>query len=360
VTRRPIELRPCGPEGGLTLRAYAGELAAAADRARQRVGVSETTLLVAGVTVRLRFLGDALRPVVLPALGHHARDADRESVDLVVDLWDGVETGVRRPAYTAGGEAGGVEPPAVLAEYRTDTDTVFVLDTATKRAYVCVGDASRLPSYERSSPLLPLLHWALARHGVQVVHGGAVAVDGSAVLVAGPGGTGKSTTCLSVIGSSAVYLADDYCALVPTSRGVAVSGLSAIGKIGWEGPDRLETLGPRVLAPGHGAADKALIDVSDIVRLSHRRPMRLAAVVVPDLAGVATRRRPEFERIQAAAALRALAPTTLAQLPGAGPGALRAIAEAVRSVPSFRLWLAGDVTTIPDAIVALIEEAGGS
>ena len=52
--------------------------------------------------------------------------------------------------------------------------------------------------------------------------------------------------------------------------------------------------------------------------------------------------------------LRALGPTTLLQLPGAGTDALRAMGDLVRSVPCFALRLGPDADAIPGAVARLL------
>ncbi|MEQ8716460.1 MAG: hypothetical protein RIE08_02510 [Acidimicrobiales bacterium] len=306
--------------------------------------------------------------LVTDALGHHR--SDRSHATAVIDVWDVAETGASRPAgpmpgssWTAGSRSarshGSETVPTVLADYRTDTDTVFAFDVAGSQGFVCTGDAAAMPRYERSAPLLPVLHWLLARHGVQVVHGGAVVHKGRAALVVGPGGAGKSTTCLSAIGSELGCLADDYCALEPVDGGWVVHGISAIAKVEPQGLRLLPALGglvdPVDLAGRTEAHDeKLLVHLRRGARPLPRRA-QLAAVVVPDLAGAARRSVPSLERIPPAVAFRALAPSTLSQLPGAGAGAAKVIARALADTPAFRLEPTSDPTRLPEVIAALLD-----
>ena len=59
-----------------------------------------------------------------------------------------------------------------------------------------------------------------------------------------------------------------------------------------------------------------------------------------------------------AAALVALAPSTVLQLHTAGSEALQYMARLVREVPAFVLELGSDVSEIPGVILALLDELG--
>lgn len=58
-----------------------------------------------------------------------------------------------------------------------------------------------------------LLAIALARNGAAMVHSGGVARDGSGILLAGPGGVGKTSLALTLLGRGLRYLGDDHVVL---------------------------------------------------------------------------------------------------------------------------------------------------
>ncbi len=61
-----------------------------------------------------------------------------------------------------------------------------------------------------AAPLFPLLTWWLRRQDLFFAHAGAVGKEGRGVLVAGPGGSGKTSICLSALGSGMDFLGDDH------------------------------------------------------------------------------------------------------------------------------------------------------
>jgi hypothetical protein len=63
-----------------------------------------------------------------------------------------------------------------------------------------------------------------------------------------------------------------------------------------------------------------------------------------------------LRELSPAAALAALAPTTLLQHHPPQPNALAAMAELVRSVPTLSLELGSDLASVPRAIGAFLED----
>ena len=218
-------------------------------------------------------------------------------------------------------------------------------------------DASAIPSHERAAPLRTLLGWALADQGLQSVHAAAVGRPDGGVLLAGPGGSGKSSTALRCLAAGLGHLADDYC-LVATGRttpsGVPTAhSLYAVAKL--DGPadlERLPEFGASVTNFDRVGTEKLVIDVAreHADRIVTSFPIR--AVVVPhvDPSGPTA-----LVALPPAAALRALGPTTLLQLPGSGAAALRAMGDLVRAVPCFTLRLGPDSHVAPALIADLLD-----
>jgi serine kinase of HPr protein (carbohydrate metabolism regulator) len=70
----------------------------------------------------------------------------------------------------------------------------------------------------------------------ETVHASAVAIDGRAVLIGGPSGTGKSDLALRLIDRGAVLVSDDYCDVRRTEGQVRASAPATIlGKIEMRG-----------------------------------------------------------------------------------------------------------------------------
>jgi hypothetical protein len=76
--------------------------------------------------------------------------------------------------------------------------------------------------------VLPL---AALLQGLEVLHASAVAMGGSAVAFSGPSGSGKTSLALRMVGSGALYMADDVIALELAGDGVLVHPGAALASV---------------------------------------------------------------------------------------------------------------------------------
>jgi len=122
-----------------------------------------------------------------------------------------------------------------------------------------------------------------------------------------------------------------------------------------------------VQASCHGRDHAALLDAlrrgggryAGVAMIGDLFPQQIAptfplrAVIVPSVVGGTSRLR----RISGGAALRALAPTTLFQLPGSGAEAFAHVADVVRRLPAWSLELGDDRAEIPRLVARAIEDS---
>lgn len=327
------------------------------DDAIERVGAIDVDVRIARRVVRLSFAGDALvadltrafRHVTLPAV-----DTGVVEPDLVLRVWDSRSTGTPLPAppwswdrYCTRGDIDGYNTDTVSVAY---AGSLNVFDRATGDACWWVPDADAVGAHEPGSPLRILLHWWLAARGLQLVHGAAVGPPtGGGILLAGAGGAGKSTTALTCLQRGWSYVADDYAVVEigdpPTAHTLYATGKAddaARARMGGLAVTDEIPLAPRgksilFLCPDH---DDRLVD-----------SLPIDAILLPRIGARDT------TLVRPAGPLettRALADSTLRQLPGAGGDAWRTLAALARAVPGFRLELGRDATAIPDAIEATI------
>jgi len=334
-------------------------LQAAADLAIERRGGCESRLDLAGLHLRVRFAGAALRDLMLPAMAH-AVTPRASAPDLDVAVWDSAQSGVALP--TAAGIPADHTPFAFSrVPRRGSVQSLFdpwscsltALDLARGVAVHWLPDAARPLDAVRSAPLQALLNWWLAARGRAAVHGAGVSAAGSAVLLLGPSGSGKSTAALACVEAGFGYLGDDLCAVVlePEPFVHAVYGSAKLVERDLE---RFPGLASCVVNPERGPSDKAIayLDRRGPGVVERGRPLR--ATIVLGAKGLAS---PEILPLSPAAALRAIAPGTFMNFFGHGQSELAALARLVTRVPCYRMGLAHDIDANTAALRALLEAA---
>lgn len=334
------------------------------DAAVDRVGAVDVDLVIAGRVVRLSFAGDALVDRLTPAFRHvtlpepRTGPVDTTEPDIVLRVWDSRSTGTPLPPppwswdrYCTRGDIDGYNTDTVRTAY---AGSLNVFDAATGAACWWVPDADTIGAHEPGAPLRILLHWWLEARGRQLVHGASVGPpSGGGVLLAGAGGAGKSSTALTCLRHGWSYVADDYCAVDTTAAPVAHT-LYATGKADGESRARM---GGFEVADEVPVADRG----KSILFLSPDHDDRLVASLPIDailLPRVVDRAETRLHPAGALETTRALADSTLRQLPAAGDHAWHTLAALARSVPGYHLELGSDTNAIPEAVARAIHGEG--
>lgn len=309
-------------------------------------------------SVRLRFAGRAVVPVVAQALAH--LPATRFAGGLDVLCWDGASTGVSLPPppwpWPSHWPPGNVIYPfgdkSTCVSVLPDLGIITLFRAATGQAVFWTRDARALHTYHYGSPLLAIFSWWAKTREISLVHAGCVGTGRGAVLLVGRGGSGKSTTSLLCAEAGMNYLSDDYCLVRATPVPTAFS-LYCSGKLQRENLPRFPKLADHAVDPHADQFGKPVIFLRRELGYAVTEQLPLRAVLVPVVTG---RSDTAIAPASAADALRALAPSTLMQLPGEGPDSFRALAQVVRAVPCLRLNLGTRFEAIPSAIRSLLDQ----
>jgi hypothetical protein len=316
-------------------------------------------LRLAGRSVRIVFAGDALVPFVRGALAPRlSTDGDRPP-DLTLNLWDARSTGVSAPfppgassAFGTRGELLGFPAETAFAACSHASGALSVLDAGSATGFFWVRDFRDLTLHELGAPLLSLFGSFFRALGAQLVHAAAVGIDGQAVLLAGPGGSGKSTTALACLGAGLEHIADDY-TLVSGVSSPVVHAIYATAKLNADSLARLPHLAGAVVNPARDPEEKALLNLG-VAGVRTTESAALRAIVFPR---VATGGKPGLIPVAAGEALRALAPSTIFQTAGAGAPTFASLAALVRTVQAFRLDLGSDLSAVAASIADLLSPA---
>jgi hypothetical protein len=350
--------------------AFVDSLRAAAERAGEAAGWDERRLELAGRRLALRFAGPDLVDVMLPALAHlEAPPTSAGDPDLTVLLWDSRSTGVDLPAVPwhhgdvgALGEVTGFNDERLRVAVTPGVLALNVIDREARTAVFWVRDPGDLTWSERANPLRVILHWGLSGPGCRLAHAGAVGTSAGGALIAGPSGSGKSTVAAACLDAGFDFAGDDHVLLTLGSSGAVARAVYGTAKLHRDAPRRVPGLAPAIVNHselGNTAVTRPLRPDEKLVADVHRwRPDRLRdvpvrAIVVPR---IVARSESRLRPAGAGEALRALAPSTILQLPRVGRGAgLGELAEAVRHAPAHVLELGTDTAAVPGVLARLLD-----
>jgi hypothetical protein len=340
-------------------------------------GAGTLDLEMAGLRLRLRYVGEPLREALLAPFDHLA---PREAGDpaLTISLFDTASTGVEPPPplWEPIAAEPGTNPVA-----RVRSERAYVLAAAGSRALTAalpgegvavfhLPDAAAIPASERAAPIREALQLLMAPRGRLMTHAGAVGCGGRGVLLAGRGGSGKSTLALSCALAGMEIVADDYVLL--ESESLLAHAMQSTAKLTEDSVERLGIPAGAIDAAGfeptlEGSA-KALVDIRGLAPSALSRQLEIRAVVAPAVSspqpayiagrGELGKDEPVVRAISGAQGLRAVAPSTIIQSGFGGEGSLAALADLVRRVPSYALELSPNPAANAAVVERLVAELG--
>lgn len=321
---------------------------------------------IGGEHVRLLFAGDALVPRLTRALAHLRAEPAAQPA-LTVCLWDSASTQTPLPLLGASlvelirlrwweqldvrRAIKGYNDARIQTTFHLGPDILSALDLARSLAVYWVQDAEQIPYYEQGYPLQAILNGWMTAHGRAFIHAAAVGTREGGVLLAGKGGVGKSTTTLACLDSELQVVGDDYCLMECEPKPHAFSLYNTVKLKSEMDIQRFSHLARRFAYLRDQAEARPLIFLSEHFPSKMSDGFPINAVLVPQVTGETATRTCA---LSPAAALRALAPSTMFQLPGTGQSVMRLMAELVKHTRCYTLELGTDLAQIPGAISRVI------
>lgn len=346
---------PAAPEA----RFFTAALAAFRRAGALQRGAAQTFHVeLAGHVIRLHFAGPALVPLLTPAFSHIVCAPVAEPA-LTICVWDDASTGVTTPEPPPATSTIGtqfVDGPEVKLAWEPATGVLTAFRPQQRLGLCRYPHVKAVEDLEQAAPARKVLHWWAASLGLQRVHAAAVGTPTGGVLLVGRSGSGKSTTSLSCIGSALGFAADDYCLLsFPADGPPLVHSVYATGKADSDSVSRLpEHLRQAFATTRLCDASKMVLFVAETHPQALLRSFPLRAVVFPRIRRTDAERA-ALEPMSAMEALRAVAPSTIFQMPGDRAPGFSRLAAVVRTVPCHGLLLGPDPTEAHDLLLALCD-----
>lgn len=318
----------------------------------ERMGPCHVDLEIGDLCVRLQFAGTSMRDLFMPALAHaRKKDTGVQDPDLRIQVWDSASTGVAGPPpawshddYRERGLIRGFNTDRFRTCFQIGPDTLSMLDLDCNVGIQWVRDAGALPYYEKGAPLRHLFNWWMSEHGYMLVHAAAVATSERAALLVGRGGSGKSTSAISCLGTDLQYISDDYC-LVGPADAPAVHSLYSTAKLTHDSLNQFPALAARIEGATLVADDKLLFFLHPMLEESMTTGTPLDTIFVPRIDPSTS--SSVIEPISKAHALLALAPSSIFQLSGAGGQEFGILSALVERTKCRRVRLGSDVSSFP-------------
>lgn len=279
---------------------------------------------------------------ILRALEHLRVHEDLPS-DLEIRLWDTKTSQLSLPELDwnkifLNGYRGYAEPP-LFFHYFEEIDVLSILQMDENRAYYIVKDIDKLPWWVSGSPLQAILHVWFRKQGIQLTHSASISNGFSAVLLAGKGGSGKSTTTLGCLENGLYYLGEDYCLLKPDPTPEVFSVYQS-AKLQAHTRNLFRGYDHWIVNPDTADQEKALVYYQDMFpnQIIQKSPVRALVALK-----VGQQKHPLIEEISFESALKELMMSTLSQLPFYERKTLFILQDFVSRLPCYRLMLGSDL-----------------
>ena len=316
-------------------------------------------IFVGDMMIQCRFAGDALIPLIMPALEHLFVDATKESVtDYKIDIWDSETTKIDFPIAPCGiddilvrGELDGFISERFEAAFFTHARMLTVIDHHSKHGVVCLATSSDIPAFELACPLRGILSWILRRNDTAMIHAASVGTSDGCVIIGGNSGAGKSSTALRGLVEGMFYLGDDICAISNKNNNPTVHGIYSSGKTLSSDLKFFPALTDSIHSHFKEFYEKEVYFFYSQFKSQLPKSGKIKAVIIPhqDLTLAIG-----FQKIPFAKALSIICSSTKNLLPNAGNEMFHILSSILHQTPCYRFNLGNDPSLIVDTLANFI------
>ncbi len=258
-----------------------------------------------------------LRGLFLPSLVHLVEEETSEQPELTI--WYAEEKDLPRKlnappweGFNGQGYNASIDQEDVQLFFQPWQRQIFLYSRSKRTGIYWVNKSEDVPWWECTFSFRIIFHLWTQDLPAQLIHAGAMAKNGEAVLITGKSGSGKSTSCLNLLRAGYDYLGDDY-VWVELADNLTVFTLYQTAKIEPENlEERFLDWKPFIRNKADYLQQKAIFDIKDLFPKAAISSAVLKAVLLPT---VFDQDYTSFKRTNPVNALMAMAPTTLHHLP---------------------------------------------
>ncbi len=302
-------------------------------------------LVLAGRTVHLNTQSEDLRARLLPSLSHLSAPMDTDNPALTIWYAEDKNLPARLKAppwqgFNAQGYNADLLQDDVQIFFQPWQKQIFLYSRSERIGIYWAHNAEEVPWWESTFSFRVIFHFWTRDLPSQLIHAGAMGRNGSAVLITGQSGSGKSTSCLQLLRQGYQYLGDDYVWIEHTGDTPSVHTLFQTAKVEPENlHKRFSDWLPHVTNAEY-MQQKAIFHISEMFPGSVIKEAKLKAILLPRVAG---QEETEFERTNPTRALFAMAPTTLHHLPHNREASYQKLMNITSALPSYHWKLGYDL-----------------
>jgi hypothetical protein len=310
-------------------------------------------------TVQIRLASEKLTSRFRPALQHLVCE-QASSPDFSICIWESPTPGFT-PSLRWGEPFLQLSSTTVSRTYCNPGEgRLMTADWQRNQGIFWMQSFDNLMWWEDARPLVDILHWWLLSKKTYFIHSAAVGTEYGAALLAGEGGSGKSTTALTCLEAGFMYAGDDFCMVDRNQGEPRVFGTYSSAKIHPWGLDRLPGLNPMV-SPlpciNDGDDTKKMLFLDSRYSKSFAIEMPVRAILLPKVGDGETS---FLTPVSHSAVLQALIPSTKEILKGCDVMDFYGIFAITRDVPAFQLTLGADQAQLVNLIGQTIKMPGAA
>jgi hypothetical protein len=311
---------------------------------------------IGGINLQLKFAGEALMPLIMPAISHLLISSEIIDSEYMIEIWDSESTNSDFPEAPCAiddiqlrGEIKGLKSNRYETAFFTHAHMLTLLDHDQKKGIICFADNKNIPAFELACPLRGLLSWILRRNNIIMLHAAAVGTADGCILIGGNSGAGKSSTALRCLVGGLNYLGDDISAISIKNRIPEVYSIYSSGKSLSKDLPIFPQLFKSLHSHHEEEYEKEIFFFNTAFDSQLKERGRLLAVIIPHQNPLL---EIGFESLSIATALSVIGSSTKLLLPDAGNEVFHALSTVLHSIPCFQFNLGSN----PEKIASTLKQ----